>query len=563
MSSGTDRLRERHGCRGVASLLLTPLALAAALATPGVARGASVGSAVTERFATDAAARVPVVITLADQVDEDRYAGRPAALVRALRERAAATQPEVVEELDSSVRRFWLVNALATSIDAAELTELATDPAVARIDLDAPVQVTGEASGGSARSWGIGAIRAPSAWWRFGVNGAGVRVGSIDTGVDATNPELAGSVVAWRDVVNGRPAPYDDNGHGTHTIGTMVARNVTGGPIGVAPGAQVVVAKAIRADGTASGADLLTAGQWMTDPDGDPATTDFPVVINNSWTTTDATNTWFRPMVQRWVALGITPVFGAGNSPGSIGNPASYPEVIAVGASEESGALWANSSRGTVTWDVAGAATAFMKPDLSAPGASITSTLGSGYGLYSGTSMAAPHVAGTVALVKQARPELTPDAVRAILIQTATDHGPAGPDRDFGAGVVDADAAVAATGLVANGPPPPAGRTPAPAASQATIRGLRVSRRGQRFIITGRLTGPGRIRTEIRRERGVRATRATASPAVSLTTSGGRFRLTLKARGLPAGRYTLVVLASDRAGNRLDVERRGLRIRRR
>jgi bacillopeptidase F len=556
-----DRLRERHGCRTVASLLVAPLALAAALVTPGVARGAIVGSAVASELATSPAARVPVVITLADQVDEDRYAGQPAALVRALRERAAATQPSVADDLDGSVRRFWLVNAIGASIDRVELEELAADPAVARIDRDVPVEVTGEASAGSSQSWGIGAIHAPSAWSRFGVNGSGVRIGSIDTGVDATNPELAGAVVAWRDIVHGRPTPYDDNGHGSHTIGTMVARNVTGGAVGVAPGAQVVVAKAIRADGTASGADLLAAGQWMTDPDGDPATADFPAVINNSWTTTDATNPWFRPMVQRWVALGITPVFGAGNSPETIGNPASYPEVIAVGASEASGALWPNTSRGTVTWEVGGAATTVTKPDLSAPGADITSTVGPGYALYSGTSMAAPHVAGTVALMKQARPDLTPDAVRHILTRTATDHGPAGPDRDFGAGVVNADAAVAATGLAATGPAAPTAHPKAQPARRVAIRELRVTRRGQRYIVTGRLTGPGRIRGELRRERRVSTTRDVRGRTVALRTSGGRFRLTLGTRGLPAGRYTLVVLASDRAGHRLDVARRGLRLR--
>ena len=219
-----------------------------------------------------------------------------------------------------------------------------------------------------------------------------------------------------------------------------------GAPIGVAPGAQAIVAKAMGANGTAQGSDLLAAAQWMTDPDGDPATADYPTVINNSWSAPGADNEWFRPMVQTWVAMGIVPVFAAGNTAGSIGNPASYPEAIAVGALEESGQVAASSSRGLVNWTIDGTPTTIMKPDITAPGVFITSTLGSGYGLYSGSSMAAPHVAGTIALLRQARPDLTLAQVRELLRATAVDRGTPGPDLDYGAGALDAAAAVAATG---------------------------------------------------------------------------------------------------------------------
>ncbi len=401
MNSGMDRLGERHGGRGVATLASTILALTAAFAAPGLARGATVSSAVEAGLATKSS-EASVLITLTQQVNDDLYAGRPTALIRALRRTAAATQAEVTDAVDGPVRRFWLINAFSAQINRDELAELAADPAVATIELNPTIRVTGTAEDAQG-GWGIDAISARSARTRFGVTGAGVRVGSIDTGVDATNPELAGSIAAWRDFVGGQPNPYDDNGHGTHTIGTMVARNVTGQPIGIAPGAQAVVAKAIRADGTASGADLLAAAEWMTDPDGDPVTADYPTVINNSWAAVGASNEWFRPMVQRWVAMGITPVFGSGNAPGQLGNPASYPEVIAVGASEPNGQVWANTSRGSVTWNLGGALTTLAKPDLTAPGVGITSTVGNGYGVYSGTSMAAPHVAGTIALLKQVR----------------------------------------------------------------------------------------------------------------------------------------------------------------
>jgi len=370
MSSGTDSPGERHGGRRTATLAVILSACACALATPGAARGADVSEALTARLAAAVDREIPVVVTLAEQVDETRYAGRPAALVRALRATAGRTQWGVTARMDDPARRFWLVNAVATRASAAEVSALAADPAVAAIDLDPTITVAGSASTWlTAGSWGVGGIDAPSAWSTYGVTGTGVRIGSIDTGVDATNPELAGAIAGWKDFVAGQSTPYDDNGHGSHTIGTMVARNVGGGAIGVAPGAQVIVAKAIRADGTALGSDLLAAAQWITDPDGDPATPDFPAVVNNSWTSAGANDEWFRPMVQTWVAMGIVPVFGVGNTYGGPGNPASYPESIAVGALEEAGGVAANSSRGSVTWTGPdGTAITIGKPDITARG---------------------------------------------------------------------------------------------------------------------------------------------------------------------------------------------------
>ena len=158
----------------------------------------------------------------------------------------------------------------------------------------------------------------------------------------------------------------------------------------------------------------------MTDPDGNPATADQPAVINNSWAAPGANDTWFRPMVRRWLELGIVPVFAAGNSgpdTGSVGNPASYPESLAVGAIGEDNVVAPFSGRGPVVWDDEdgtgpAAGTTFIKPDIAAPGVGITSSVGTGYLSYSGTSMAAPHVAGVAALLHQANPALTAAADR-------------------------------------------------------------------------------------------------------------------------------------------------------
>lgn len=461
-------VNSRHGWR-------TPLACLATLGTlavAGPAAAADMTPALQQRLEAAAPAdEIAVMASLHRQVDGERYADRPAALLRALRATAGRTQDGVAEAVTGPVRSFWLVNAVAFTGSPAEIRAVAADPVVATVDLDRPVRValtapvTGtpypDAGGGG---WGVAAINAPQAWSRFGVRGEGVRVGNIDTGVNADHPDLAGRLAAWRDFINGGPQPYDDNGHGTHTAGIIVGGSAGGGPIGVAPGATLVAAKGMAADGIGPGSALLAAAEWMTDPDGDPATADFPRVINNSWSSSAANDTWFRPMVRRWRELGIVPVFSAGNtgpSLASIGSPASYPEVIAVGAIDRDGTPAPFSGRGPVTWqnrDGLGpeAGTRLLKPDVAAPGVAVVSSVGNGYVAYSGTSMASPEVAGVIALIVQASPGLDPDQIAEILRLSATDAGAPGPDDATGHGRIDAvralEIALGVPGAPAPGP---------------------------------------------------------------------------------------------------------------
>jgi subtilisin family serine protease len=555
MNSDKDRPGTRHGGRFVAAFALSLLACAVVSITPGPASAANVSRQLDAKAAAAGSSSVPVVITLTEQAATEARRGESADLIRDLRRTAERSQRSVLAKLDGPSKRYWLVNAISTTVDAAELDALRNDPAVASIELDPQVNLTGVDVGSGPGSWGVDAVHAPEAWAQYGLTGTGVRVGSIDTGVDPTNPELAGAIAGWKDFVGGQPTPYDDNGHGTHTVGTMVARNISGAHIGVAPGATVLVAKAMSANGSASGSTLLAAAQWMTDPDGNPATADYPTVINNSWTSTGANNEWFRPMVQAWVALGIVPVFGAGNTAGSIGNPASYPESIAVGQLEQSGTVAINSSRGLVSWTAPdGSTTQVSKPDLTAPGAFISSTVGGGYGLYSGSSMAAPHVAAAVALLRQARPDLSVDAIRELLRASANDRGIPGPDLDYGAGALDITAALAATGAPSIAAPAaaisqPTAGSAAPSAA-TTVRLLRVVRRGGNLVVKGRVSGPAHLRFALRPTRAT-AKQLTGTATLARTTISGTFSIKVPVKRLARRTYILVVTASNDQGKRL------------
>lgn len=521
--SGDNRPRgTRHGLPVAVSCATI---LLGALAPAGLA--GEVSPALRERMAAPAAAdaTIPVIVTLSEQVDGSQYAGRRAALIAAMKRTAAATQPQVISHVDASVTRYWLVNAIAVDATPGEIAALQSDPQVKYVDLDrvgriadtGPTLLSARPFPTAGRgSWGLGAARVTQAWNRFNVTGAGVVVGSIDTGVDPANRDLAGKVVAFRDFINGVPDAYDDNGHGTHTIGTMIGGARGGAPIGVAPGAKVVVAKAADANGTGPGSALLAAAQWMTDPDGDPATADQPVVVNNSWTAPNANDPWFREMVRQWLSLGIVPVFATGNTgpaPGSVGSPAGYPEVLAVGAADTTGAMTDFTARGPVRWANAdgtgpAAGTVLIKPDLLAPGVNITSSVGTGYLASTGTSMAAPHVSGAVALIAQANPAIRGTAAVELLKRTSVDRGVPGPDQRFGGGELNVEAAVAAA-------------VGAPASEPVSIRisAARRTARPGRVAVTVKMAGARAYRVRVN---GKRWSAPRTTPRLVLNLARGR-----------------------------------------
>ncbi|GIJ51589.1 peptidase S8 [Virgisporangium aliadipatigenens] len=312
--------------------------------------------------------------------------------------------------------------------------------------------------------WNIQLVGADRAWAETGAQGAGITVGTSDSGVDGRHPLLAnrfrGGDDSWYDPWNGTTTPTDHNGHGTHTLGTAVGD----GGIGVAPQAQWVGCVNLDRN-MGNPAYYLQCLQFMLAPfphGGDPLRDGRPEraphILTNSWgcpSIEGCDNTVIRPAVTALTTAGVYFVSAAGNAGprcGSIDDePAVSPEALDVGAVDRQSRLATFSSRGD--------GPSRRAPDVVAPGQGVLSAMPGGtYATLDGTSMAAPHVAGVVALMWSANPALIGDIARttAILRDTARPATPTYRSRNeecggqryvIGAGLVDAYAAVrAATG---------------------------------------------------------------------------------------------------------------------
>jgi len=404
--------------------------------------------------------RLPVVVSFHGRVDLGRFRGGRATagpMIRALRENAAASQARVLEHLarrgmGERAVSLWVNNRLALEADRALVLELARFDEVRAIEPDRRVALSPPLTNGRGGhdTWHIPMVRADEVWNRYGLDGAGIVIGYMDSGFNPDHPALVGKWRggdnSWFDAVNYQPDPYDDHGHGTLVCGVLVGGDGPGPfepDTGLAYGATFIAAKGLDYD-TFVLSDMEECGQWMLDPDGDPGTDDFPHVVSNSW---GAGQTWtdFYPIAEAWRAVGIIPVFANGNDgpePGTTLAPANYDITIGVGASTRDDEIWVSSSRGPTpdgwAWPADGIA-----PDLVAPGHEIYSTsAGGGYSSNSGSSYATPHVAATAALMLQADPGLGYEEIRAVLLATAIEKGEPGRDNTWGSGRLDSYAAV-------------------------------------------------------------------------------------------------------------------------
>ncbi len=461
--STTDGPSGSFGSRGLAAQRLTT----AAQATPGNSRiepallkqllAASDGGTL-RAIAMIRAQGDPRALPL---VASDR-AARGAMVQEHLHSLAERTQGNVRRVLERaqqegrvhSYRPFWIVNAIALEAHADALWALAAHPDVSLLLQDRVHRLPDEPSSLSIAStgvqWNIARIGADQVWQSLGITGQGTVVASLDTGVDWEHPYLRPRYRGY----SGKPLvehegnwfcatdedyvyPGDGHGHGTHTTGTMVGES----GIGVAPGAQWIAAKVFDNQGLAYDSWIHAALEWALAPGGDPSLA--PDVVNGSWGDPNGANSRFLPDVQALRAAGIVPIFSAGNyGPGeaTIAAPGSFRESIAVGATDVNDLVARFSSRGPSAWDE-------VKPEISAPGVGVLSALpGGGLGEKSGTSMAAPHVSGLVALLREANPSLTVDEIEVLLTTTAHPLGTVQPNNDTGWGLIDARAAVVLAG---------------------------------------------------------------------------------------------------------------------
>jgi subtilisin family serine protease len=438
-------------------------ALAIAVIGGGQAHGAGgprgIAPAVAQVIATARADQlIEVEVILDEQADLSALkhsGGRHARLeqvVRALHNVADARQKGLLQLLKlrqgegsaGKIVPLWIVNGIDVQATPALIDELARRPEVATIrpaaSIQAPVAPTTSAAPTGPAQSNLSLVNAPAVW-ALGDTGAGVVVANMDTGVDVTQPDLAasyrGGAHSWYDP-NGQhtSTPTDISGHGTWTMGVMAGGSASGTAVGMAPGAKWIAVKLFNDQGTTTTAVAHQGFQWLLDPDGNPATSDAPDVVLNSWTLGNpGCNLEFEPDIQALRTAGILPVFAGGNfgpGAGTDASPANNPGAVAVGNTDLTDALDPGSSRGPSTCDGS------TWPQLVAPGVDITTTdLYGGYTVQSGTSLAAPHVAGAIALLLSAFPDVSADTQTSALVAGAVDLGAPGPDNDFGAGRLD------------------------------------------------------------------------------------------------------------------------------
>lgn len=404
---------------------------------------------------------ISVIVTLTDQQNLQQFTDRDKKLqrlkiARALRDRADKTQKPLREFLrKKNVRKitpFWIFNGMAVTIRADQVSELAKRPEVRSLRLDGTLTLPQPSpSVAAGPEWNLNAINAPSLW-ELGYTGTGVVVASMDTGVDYLHPDIGpkwrGGANSWYDPNGEHDAPYDRDGHGTQTMGVMVGGDAGGTSIGVAPGAVWIAAKVFNDAGIATESSIHLGFQWLLDPDGNPDTDDLPDVVNISWGVDERVNecySVYQPDILALKTAEVAVVVSAGNSGPSLAtsiSPANYPESFAVGSVDETLQVASSSSRGPSACD------GTLFPEIVAPGVNVrTADLTTGgiipnsYVSVSGTSFAAPHVAGAMALMLSVDPQLTVAEIETALMQSAADKGDPGTDNAYGYGLLDVRAA--------------------------------------------------------------------------------------------------------------------------
>lgn len=288
-------------------------------------------------------------------------------------------------------------------------------------------------------------VGAPSAW-ESGLDGTGVTVAVLDTGIDADHPDVAGKIVEAVDFTGAAPGAVDGHGHGTHVAATIAGTGAASGGLrpGVAPGADLLIGKVCNDEGQCPTSGIIAGMEW--------AASAGAQVVNlslggDATDGTDPESMAINALSDQYGTLYVSSAGNSGPGPYTVGSPAAADAALAVAAVDKSGAMAGFSSRGPRVGDET------PKPDIAAPGVGIVAARAAGtemgtvvddlYTAASGTSMASPHVAGGAAIVAQQHPDLSGQEIKALLMETAVDLG---HDRYAqGAGRMDLAGAAAAT----------------------------------------------------------------------------------------------------------------------
>ena len=333
-----------------------------------------------------------------------------------------------VENSQDVEHQFKSIPAVSVTADKQDVSKLESNPNIAYVEENVPFKIadadenfhtlsTSHIAYSNEKAWDMQTINALNAW-KNGITGKGVKIAVIDSGIAPhSDLNIAGGV----STVDYTSSYKDDNGHGTHVAGIIGAKRNGIGIAGVAPDAKIYAVKALDKDGYGNLQDIAEALDW--------AIANKMDIINMSFgTSTDSKI--LHDLVDKAYKSGILLVAAGGNNGNSSGTgdtveyPAKYSSVVAVSS--------LNSTKNRSSFSATG-----PEIEISAPGENIVSTyLNGNYAVGSGTSMAAPHVAGMLALLKQMHPNEKNSQLRSDMENAALDLGKKGKDNWFGYGMI-------------------------------------------------------------------------------------------------------------------------------
>ena len=362
----------------------------------------------------------------------------------------------------------------------------------------------------AAYQWHLPKVSAPTAWDTT-PGSASVTVAVVDSGVQATHPDLAGRVLAGYDFVNSDSDPADDNGHGTAVAGVAAAQGNDGiGVAGASWNVAILPVKVMNSSGSGSYSAIANGITYAAD--------NGAKIINLSVGGTSSSSTLQNAVAYAWNKGSLIVAAAGNNGSSTTVYPAAYPNVVAVSATTASDTLASFSSYGSFV-------------DLSAPGENITTSwLNSGYVTISGTSFSSPLTAGVAALALSRNPTLSNTALSSLLTANTDDLGASGYDIYFGAGRLNAAKVVAAAQLVDTTAPATAVTNPTNGSSIANLRSVTVSVASSDNV-------------------GVTKAELYINGRLTASSSSGNFNYNWNTSKLSRGTYQLQSKAYDAAGN--------------